>query len=461
MRRTIVLAAAALLLVAGPPASLAEGDPRREARLLYSEGKFQEAEDLLRKAGLEADKDAELRSGLADAALIHVKSKTGEERRTGLEAAKRNYAAVVAIQPENGAALVGAVVAAKEIARLDIARKNSAGAAAQATWALALGEKAAVGAMTPEIRAALGEAYGIRAGSSRKVDEADRISADFRKGAQMLEEAAAGHANASAWLAAAADLRFREASFIHDSIPLPTEKRDDESIVAAAQLARRACESPNAQSETFALHIATLCAAKSWKVEADLGAPIMEPLAPALPGLALQVPKGVKWKRGEPTSEWQLVLERTYDSADGTVQIMVTSYSTKSAIGAKSWAADMANAATTLFQRRRGGYDEVASESAPEMFGDKKKGPQVWTWSVAGVVTGSSRRNKQAEWVWIATAGKDVVWDVRIVDWRHSTSVDDPDLVEFVKSAVPPGTWPPGQPEAEDPKGRKPPVKKK
>jgi hypothetical protein len=465
MRRTLALVALALL-TAAPSAELrAQGDPRRDARLLYVEGKFREADQLVDQAGPEVANDLAFRAQLADAATKFLKSKQGQERREGLEAAKRNWAVVANAEPANGAAVAGAVLAAKEIAELDLAKKNGEAARSQASWALALGEKAAAAGLTPETKAALAEAYGLRASTTRKVEQADQISSDYRKGAQMLEEASAGHAKASEWLAAAADLRFREAFFVHDSIPLETEKRDDEAIVAAAQLARRACEVQGAAEASYVLHIKALCAAHDWKVAADLGAPFMEPLKPAVDGLALQVPKGANWKRSgsdkdAATRDWELMLERSYDPNDSAVQIMLIGRPQGEAIGARTWA-DVEEGVATLYDKRKNGYSDVASESAPVLLGEKKKGGQVWFFQVAGTVAGSSRRNKSAEWVWPSATRKSTVWDLRVVDWRRTTSIEDPDIVAFVQSAIPPGLWPPGTAKPpEEPKGKKPPKKK-
>lgn len=461
MRRTLLLTTALAALLAGSVSVRAQGDPKRDARLLYLEGKFQEADALVAQAGPDVANDLEFRAQLADAAAKSIKNKKGEEQRPALEAAKRNWAVVAGAAPENGAAVAGAVLAAKALAELDLASKKTQAAAAQATWALQLGEKAAAAGLSPETKAALGEAYGLRATTSRKVDEADRISADFRKGATMLEEAAAGHPKESAWLASAAELRLKEAQFLHDAIPLETEKRDDEAIAAAAALARRACEAKGADDATFVLHIRTLCAAHDWKVPGDFGAPFMVPLAPAYEGLTLMVPKGANWKRQEKTTEWDLVLERQYDTTDSAVQIMLTAYGTKSSIGAVTWH-NVEEGVKTLHDRRKGGYEDVASETPPTLLDEKKKkGPNLWHFTLAGTVNGSSRRNKMAEWVWPSTTRKDTVWNLRIVDWRNSTSIEDPDIVAFVQSAIPPGLWPPGTAKPEDPKGKKPAPKKK
>lgn len=465
MRRTLFLIAALIAVSASPPAAVsrAEGDAKVEARLLYFDGKFADAEALLKAAGPEVANDIDLRRQLAETALKHLRPKTGEERRQGLEAVKRCFGMVATAKPDDGNAVGGAVLAAKELAELDLVRRKSDDAKAQATWALQLCEKAAAAGMSPETKAATGEVYGLRASVTRKVEQADQICADYERGAVLLEEAAAGHAKESAWLAAAAELRFKQALWVHDSIPLDKETRDDAALTAAVHLARRACEAKGSSDATYMLHVKSLCAAREWKVAGDLGYPFMQPLVPAYEGHSLMIPKGAGWKRLEKTTEWDVILERNYDSTDSSVQIMLTALAAKSQIGAKTWN-DVEEGVATLHEKRRAGYADVSSETTPVMFGEKKKGPKLWHFAVAGTVANSSRRNKMAEWVWPSTTKKDTVWDLRIIDWRHTPSIEDPDIVMFVNSAIPQGHWPAGwtpPPAPDDPKGKKPPGKKK
>jgi hypothetical protein len=457
---TLSVAAGGLVTVGSP--LRADSDPKRDARLLYVEGKFRDGDNLLAQAGPDVVNDLELRGQLADAALKFLKNRTGEDRREGLEAVKRNWGAVAAAQPGNGAAISGAVLAAKGIAELDLAAKRPDAARLQATWALELGEKAAAEGLTPETKAALGEAYGLRASTTRKVDQIDQVMGDYRKGAGMLEQASAGHEKESVWLAAAAELRMKEAVFVHDSIPLETEKRDDEALVAAVGLAKRACEAKGAAGDAFVLHIRALCAARDWKVQGDLGQPFMTPLTPPWEKANLLVPKSAGWKRLDKTDEWDVIFERNYhDPAnDGAVQIMVTAHPEGEGVGVKTWS-DLEEGVKVIYDRRKGGYSDVATDDAPTMLGPKKKGPQLWHFQLAGTVANSSRRNKMAEWFWPSQTKKSVVMNLRIIDWRPTTSIEDPDIVAFVQSAIPPGLWPPGQAApAEDPK-KKPAPKKK
>lgn len=457
--RVLAAAALAALCAAAWSPLRAQDDPARDARLLYYEGKFREADELLAKAPPDVQNDVGVRTQLAEAAQKFLKGKDGEDRRAGLEAVKRSFGVIANGHPDNGPAVAGAVLAAKELADLDIARKQMDGARAQATWALQLGEKAAAAGLSPETKAALGAAYGLRASVTRKVDLVDQVSADYTKGAEMLEQAAQGHERESEWLEAAAELRFDEATFIHDSIPIPAETRDDTALTAAVGLARRACEAKGANDAMHLFHIKTLCAAHEWKLPGDLGAPFMEPLKPPFEGLSLQVPKGGGWKRLAKTDEWDLILERNYDPSDSSVQLMLSAHGKNEGIFGKTWS-QVDWAVSSTYDKRKGQYTDVVSDTAPTLLGDKKKGPQLWHFQLAGTVANSDRRNRMAAWIWPGAGKSDVVYELRVIDWRHTTSVEDPDIVAFVQSAIPAGLWPPGAAAPPDPKGKKPPKKK-
>jgi hypothetical protein len=458
MRRTLLALTATAALLAGGPVTRAEGDPRAEARMLYFDGKFAEAETLLKEAGPEVANDAALRAQLAEAAQKFLRGKSGEDRRAALEAIKRNFAAVLDAKPGDGAALGGAITAAKELVDLDLAKRKVEAAAAQASWSIQLGEKAAAaGGLTPETKAALGVAHGVRASVSKKVDQIDQNLADFQKGARLLEEAAAGHEKESAWLGEAADLRLREATFVHDAIPLETEKRDDAALAAAITLARRACEAKDAADAQHWMHLRALTLALEWKLPGDHGRPFVKPLTPPVQGLELMVPKGVAWTR-EP-GEWDLAMKRQYEGEVNGVQILLEARDAKSALGGRQWA-QIAEVVPILFENRQGGFGEIQSEQKPVALGGDKKGKgAVWHFQIAGTVKDSTRTQRLAEWVWVSTTRKDAVWDLKVLDRRKPSSVEDPDLVAFVTSAIGPGLWPPSAVTADE--GKKKPGKKK
>lgn len=461
MRRTLLVLAAAAALAGGGPGAAADTDPRTEARLLYFDGKFAEADKLLADAGPEVAKDPVLRAQLAEVAQKFLRGKSGEDRRGGLEAIKRSWAAVLESRPGDGPALGGAIAAAKELVDLDLAQRKVDAAAAQATWAIQVGERAtAAGALTPETKAAIGVAHGVRASVSKKVDLLPQNLADFQKGAQLLEEAAKGHEKEAAWLGEAADLRLREATFVHDAIPLETEKRDDQALAAAVVLARRSCEAKGAADAQFWTHLRTLTVAHEWKLPGDHGRPFVKPVAPPVEGLELMVPKGVSWTRE--AGEWDLALKRQYEGEPNGVQILLEARDAKAALGGKQWA-QIADIVPILFEIRQGGFGDIQSEQKPAALGGDKKGKgAVWHFQIAGTVKDSTRTQRLAEWVWVSTTRKDTVWDLKILDWRKPSSVEDPDLVAFVTSAIGPGLWPPGSaPPPEDTGKKKPGGKKK
>lgn len=458
------LLGAALLASGGPRASAAEADPT-DAVLLYYEGKFKEGDAILDKAGPEAANDPKLRMRLGESAMKYLRGKTGEDRRAGLEAAKRSYGVAVAAQPENGAALAGAIASARELAELDLAKFLWDAAKLQATWALELGEKAAAAGLSPESKAALGEAYGLRAFTTRKVDLVAQACADYAKGVAMLEEAAAGHAKESEWLAAAADLRLKQAGWVHDVIPVDTEVRDDEALTSAIGLARRACEAKGAADPVFFTHLRALTLAHGWGLKGDHGWPFMKPLQPAVEGLSLQVPRGVVWTKEE-GKDWAVALKRQYEGEPNGVQVLLKIEDPKSTFGGRQWQ-QIEDVVELLFDARKSGFGEVASEVAPVLLGADKKGKGgVWHFQVNGIVANTTRPQRLGEWVWASKGKKDVVYDMKLLDWRRPSSIEDPDLVMFVASAIGPGIWPAGKAppapaEEETGKGGKKPPKKK
>jgi len=462
MRRTaatfLVLAALGTFVSVGDAG--AQSDPRQEARLLYHEGKFAEAERILEAAGADVANDPELRKQLADAADRSLRNKKGEERRGPLEAMKKCLGMVAEAQPTDGAAVTGAVLAAKELAELDLSKKQTEAAMAHATWAVKLGEKAAEAGLSPETKVALGEAYGLRASVTKKVDLADQIIADFRKGAQLLEEAAAGNDKESEWLSGAAALRLKEAIFVHDAIPLETEKRDDEAMTAALGLAKRACEAKGVADPQYEQHLKTLLVAHEWKFPGDWGLPFMKALTPPVQGLELQVPKGVSWPPEEGGDDWELALHRQYDGETNAVQILLCGRDAKASFGTRQWS-KIEDVVPLVFEARQGGFGEVTTKVEPVALGGDKKGKgAVWHFELGGIVANSTRPQKLAEWIWEAKTRKNTVWELKILDWRRPSAIDQPDIVAFVDSAIGEGLWPAGRTPPEDPK-KKPPKKKK
>ena len=454
---SLPLAAAALIF---PLTSLrAQADPRQEARLSYLEGKFKEADAELDKAGAEVSGDLELRAQLVEAATKFLKGKTGEQRIPALEALQRCWSKIAEGRPDDPNALGNAVAAAKELAELDIAGRRPDQAKARAAQIITLADKIGTANASPDAKAALGEAYGIRAAASRKPNTIDAAIADYDKGATLLVEAAAGHAKEGQFLGAAAQLRLEEALFIHDTIPLETEKRDDAAMTAAVELSTRACGIASAQPTTFDTHLKVLHTARGWKMPGlDLKV-FMTPLTPPVEGIALQVPKGTLWKRGD-SKDWALNFDRNFEGDLGGVQILLKPWSWKEGYGGRGWK-QIEEVVQSRWEGYQGEFSEVIHETKPVRLGGKK-GPEIWHVQIGGVLTQQARPVRRAEWYWL---GKEVTWQLRVLDWRRPSDVEDADIAAFVNAALGvEGLWPNGgADEKDDGKPKKPtkPTKKK
>lgn len=465
------LAAAALLLAlaaATPPRADAQDDPRKEARLLYVEGKYQEAEEFLAKAAPELLKDVDLRTQLAAAAAKSIEKKQGEERRKGLEAQAKCYGVIVEAKPEDGAALAKAIGAARELAGLDMASRKLDAAKMRADWAIKLAEKSGAEGAAADTQVALGQAYGLRAFVSRKPDKVDACVADWRKGAEMIEAAAPGSPHESEWLQDAARMRFEEAKFVHDTIPVDTEVRDEEALRAAVDLAKKAVDAKGATDATHWFLLKVLLEAHAWKLPGTLPKPEMVKQKDAWEGIALATPRGGNWKRLEATADWPVIFERTYDldPADNvrpdTVQLMMTAFNANTSIGTGNYK-DLKAAAPLLFERQRMRYEESQNEKPPQPFGDAKRGVDGWWMETGGMIASLKRAQRNLDILWMAKSKGEKVFHLRITDWRRPSGVHEPDIAAFIAICVGDGLWPPGQakPAAEEPKGPVKPTKPK
>lgn len=459
MKRTLLFLTLAGFAAFAPVAhSRAQGDPRAEARLSYLEGKFREAEKLLEDAGADVSGDPDLRAQLADAAEKYLKGKTGDARISGLEAIQTCWAKVAEKKPDDPQALSKAIAAAKELGDLDVAAKRLDQAKNRASWAIVLAEKVGSSNATPDTKAALGDAYGMRASASKRPSTVDAACADFVKGATLLAEAAAGHPKECELLSRAAALRLEQARFVSDTIPIETEKRDDEAIVAAVELATRACVAANAPPAVFDTHLLVLHQARQWKLPTTTHKAFMQPLTPAIPGLSLQVPKGTLWKRSQ-TEDWPLMFTRLFAGDTHSIQVMLKGWTFQQQFGGKSWQ-QVADVAQMRFEGQKNEFSEVLHETKPVNLGPKK-GPEIWHMQIGGMLASSKTPQRRGEWYW---QGKDVTWHLRILDLRRPSEIEDADIVGFVNGAIGGEYWPGGAKEApeKDPKGKpaKPPKKK-
>jgi hypothetical protein len=455
MSRTPRTAAAALLVVAAlgaGSASLAQADAKKEALLLYLDGKFDAAETLLSGAGPEVAGDPALRAQLADAAARSAKSKQGEDRRAALVAIRRCWGAVVAAKPDDAAGLAGALSAARDLAALDIAAKKPKDAKTQVDFAIGIGEKAPAAALDAVATFALAECYAIRGVANRSPDTVDAVLADYDRAAQRYESAVGKHPNEAECLSRAARARFDAARFIHDTIPIDAETRDETSLRAAIDMATKACQVKAAPESAYAFQLTALATARSWKLPGDLPKVFTQPLTPPYEGLKLEVPRGGVWKLQPKTAEWDVVFERKLEEETSAVQAFVTIRDSKSTIGGRQWA-QHEEAIKTQYESRRSPFTEgTAVDTPPQRLGGKKG--QVFFYEVGGMRPDLKRPQRIVEFVWPSTTLKDVVWDLCVIDWRRPSSIDDPDIVAFVASAIGPGLWPPaaGKDEAPDPK---------
>jgi hypothetical protein len=460
----LVLALSAWIAAA---AAWAQDDVGKEARLLAIEGKFREADGLIQRAPPEVQNDPALHLGVADVAVKFAKTKTGEEKRDALFSARQHFAKVIELKPDEAKAATGVVDAAQELAQLDLEARKTDEARAQAKFAIEAAEKSvAAGVATPEFKAALGRMYGFRAGFVKSMKEVDLLVSDSTKGATLLAEASSGLGDqAGKLLSEASSIRLRCANLVHEGIPKDDEKRDDEALAAAIDLATKACALPSAAESDFATHLAALRLAHSWGMKLAVR-PFMTPLGPPLEGLKLELPRSGGWNRGK-SPDWDLLLERNLGDPknDGTVQIMLKKWSaTETSLG-KTWNL-LGEIAPRRFEKYKEDQAEVASTVEPVQLGGGKNSLELWHYEVGGKGK-SGRISRTAEWIWFADRKKESAWQMKIIDWRPVPDVLDPDIVAFVTSAIGEGLWPPGatapggKDDGKDPKDPKKPPKKK
>ncbi|MCG3134737.1 MAG: hypothetical protein HMLKMBBP_02097 [Planctomycetes bacterium] len=448
------------------PQAAAQDDPRKEARLLYLEGKFAEAEEFLAKADPALLKDVDLRLQLAAAAAKSIEKKKGEDRRKGLEAQMKCLGIVVEARPQDGAALANAIAAARDLAGMEMASRKNDAAKARADWAIKLAEKSGAEGMSADTQVALGQAYGLRAFVSRKPDKVDACVADWRKGAEMIAAAAPGSPHEAAWLQDAARMRFEEAVYVHNAIPIDQEVRDEEALRAALALAHQATGVKGATDEAHWFFLRVLLEAHAWNLPGPHPKPEMVRAKDAYEGIAIATPRGGNWKRLDATPEWGVIYERTYDLdptddvRPDTVQVMLTSFGANTAIGTGTYK-DLKAAAGILFEKRRSTYEESMAEKQPQPFGDAKKGLDGWWMESGGRVLSLNRTQRNLDILWTSKSKGDKVFQIRVIDWRKPSSVHEPDIAAFIALCVGEGNWPPGQKPAEEPKGPVKPPKKK
>jgi hypothetical protein len=462
VRRPLLLALAAALAAAAASGAGAQDDPAKEARLYAVEGKFREADGVIEHAPPEVQNDVALRLALADMAMKAAATREGDAKRDPLTSARRHFAKVVELKPDNEKAAAGVLEAARALAEVHMAAKRDDEARGEAKAAIESGEKAlAAGMAAPAFKTMLGRMYAFRASFMKSMKDVDQLVSDTNNGATLLAQAAdAGGEEAGKLLSEASALRLRTANLIHEGIPREDEKRDDDALAAAIDLAAKACNLAGARESDFATHLEALRLAHSWGMK-SAPAPFMTVLAPAIKGLKLMIPRAPGWSRGK-SAEWDLLFDRNlHDSRnDGTVQIMLKEHDASEMNLGKPWS-QISELAPRRFEKyTTEDLKECVSKLEPVQLPGAKGTPELWHYEASGANAGG-RKVKIAEWLWYGDAKKEFTWQLKVLDWRPVPDVEDPDIVAFVASAIGEGRWPPGAAGKDQPKDPKKPPKKK
>ncbi len=462
MRKTAPLLAALAVALAAAGSVRADDDPAKEARLLAVDGKFREVEGVLRNAPPEVQKDPALHLAIADLAMKFVKPREGEEKREGLTAARVHYATVLDLKPDEATAATGVLDAAKQLADLDMAEKKPDDARAEAKLGIEAGEKAlAAGAATPQFKTLLGRLYGFRASFVKSMKDVDQLAADSTKAASLLAEASVGSEQAGPLLSEASSIRLRAANLIHEGIPQETEKRDDDALASAIDLATKACEQTGSSESDFSAHLAALRLAHSWGMKLAQK-PFMQPVNPPLQPLKLEIPRAAGWTRTK-SPDWDLNFDRNLHDQknDGTVQVMIKKWSPSDTTLGKPWSS-MADVSKRRFEKYKEDMGDLGACVEPVQLGNGKNALEMWHYEVAGHLKSGGRAQRIGEWIWFGDRKKENVFQLKIIDWRPVEDLEEPDIVAFVTSAIGEGVWPPGSaPKPKDDGKKTPPPKKK
>ncbi len=453
-------AALAAWLLAAPAA--ADDDPARDARLAAIDGKFREADGIIEHAPPEVQNDPALRLFLGETALKFARTASGEEKRQALISAREHFAKVVEVKPAEGKAAAGVVEASGSLADLDKEAKRPDDERADTKFALEFGDKAlAAGGATPAFKLALGRMYGRHAGFLKSMKDVDALVAESTKAATLLAEASAGNEQAGKILSEASAIRLRVANLVHEGIPGESEKRDDEALAAAIDLATQACGLPGASDSDYLTHLDALRLAHAWGTKLAVK-PFMQPVAPALEGMKLEIPRAPGWVRDKPGQDWDLLYNRNLHETknDGSVQITLKKHAASEMALGKSWSA-LSDQASRQFEKvSKNDFKEVGSSVEPVLLTGARNGVECWHFEVAGTLP-TGRVLRDAEWIFPADKKKDSVWCLKVKDWRPVQDVQEPDIVAFVASAIGDGVWPPGSTQPTKPDPKNPPPKKK
>jgi len=478
MRRNVlnslVLAglACGALGVAPGPVSIAEAfaDARSEARQLTLEGDFAGAKALVDAMPEEDRNDPKFRMRLGDMALSWTKSKDGAAKTPGLLVAKEHFAAVAERDAANADAATAAVETGLDLVAIQVDAKQPVRALTHADWSVKIGEAALEGGSeVVDLRLAVAAAHDQRAKLSHKINDFDRIVGDYTRSAELNVSCADSARKPAAALGQAARTYLDLATFISEGRPIKEETRDEGALLLALDTAVKACETERASKNEFTIHLLVLRAIHRAKNEGstfereDLGKPYMQELGKreGLSGLALYMPKGSGWKRiTYEGKQWDRVFERQLEGDTSAVQIMIKGNDFNERYGGKKYNEIEFISGARYEGQMEDEFKDVSSSTPPELVSDggaatkgktpkkkkkrkkkkkktKSKGkgaPEIWHYEIAGTM--GKRRVRVGEWLMVLNPADEVAWRIRIIDWRTSTDLLEPDIVEFVRLAL-------------------------
>ena len=456
-----------LLLMSAPQAA-AQDNVAKDARLMTLDGEFSKAQDLLDGAPEEIQKDPKLRMQLGDMALKWARRKEGTQKVPGLIFARGQFAKASELQPDDIDAATAAVETALELVDIQIEAKQPTTAKEHASWAVKIGESVLEGgADTVDLRLAIAKAHDQHAKLSHKIQDFDSIVADYGRSADLLVSCADEAKKPEEALSDAARVYLDLALFVAEGRPIEEEKRDDAALLKGLEIAKRACEMEGASKPQFTIHLLILRELYRAKVEGDHGTPYMQEMGQreGVDGLDLFIPKSDGWKKLDKSGDWDLVLERKLEGDDTAVQILVRFYPFSESFGGKTW--DRVEDVTKLRyeDQKANDFQDVAKDIAPVLIEEataadtgsskkkkkakpKKDAPEIWHFELSG--TAGGRRRWVSEYTMLRAKKEKKTYHIRLIDWRVSPDLNEPDLVLFVEHAL--GLVAPPE---EDSKGKK------
>jgi len=435
----------------------AEEDPARDARLAAIDGHFREADGIIERAPAEVQNDPALRLAVGEAALKFAANASGEEKRQALFSARGHFAKVVELKPSDDKAAAGVVESSRVLADLYKEAKQPDDERRETKFALEFGAKAiAAGVAAPAFKLALGRMYARHASFLKSMKDVNELDADSKQAAALLKDAAVGSEQAGKILSEASTVRLRVAGLIHEGIPVDAEKRDDEALSAAIDLATQACIHPGATDGDYMTHLEALILSHAWGATSATK-PFMQPLVPPLPGMTIEISRTGCWKRVKSAPDWELDLERDLKDNNnfGVIQVSFVRLESSKPILGKSWS-QLGEVAKRLYEADTATLETVAYKVEPiELTG--RAGADFYHYEVGGQVKGG-RAKRIGQWVGFADKKKDKAIQLRMYDWRRLPDLQEPDIVAFVGSAIGDGVWPPGAAAPEKPDPKKPPT---